>query len=430
MTSIQCLSTDNKPITIWIDGENITGIQEGFVGDGAIDLRDQIVLPQLIDGHNHPVPYNFGDGDKLLGSHAKDLWGTFSSRGQWRPLAKDYEDGLRATKDLLKKDNAKACQMHQYAAYLDVGASVIQGFKAYFEGACDNNAGIPLQDARNGVAEVTVFFEPGDTLEDVRQKRTKDLDRISEAELPIVHVAEGMPGDPDIQQETFLAYFTNVMHRAGSVIIHGNGLTEGDLKYLKGQEIGGVIWSPTSQARLYSEAGVFNARRALELGLNVGLGPDWSMTGSANILREIASAQVFLEKEGYAPEEAAKLALKMVSENNAMIFGLEQYNGIRPGNIASLTFVPKDEIWVNGALNFDGLDEADVTLQFVRGQATFGDTNVLQALHSDAEPLSLSEACRAAGVDKAVVYPDGTFSGLESFIKQNFPDAPDIVQCE
>lgn len=428
--SINVLTAEGKATQIFIHDEKISAIKNGFGEDANFDLRDKVVLPPLIDGHNHPVPYNFSNPDDFWGEHKKNL-GNFGSRFEWRALVKAKEDELRAIRDRLKQQREDgACVMYQYASMLDVGAAVIQGLKAPDQGLCESDGALGIAEIVPKVAELTLLYEPGDTLEKTRGSRLKDLDKLSKSDLAIVHLAEGRVGNPDIEEEIQRAYYTDVMLEGGNVIIHGNALEEADLKHL--QAIGsGIVWSPVSQNTLYSREGIFDVKRALEMGLVIGLGSDWNLSGSSNILREMAAAQVYLEDlYAYDSGTAAQLILDMASVNNAKLFHLDEYDGIEEGNVASLIFVPEDAIFKNGKLDLSGLDESDVSLQLMRGKAILGDSDLLARFSAVAEPLEAPASCRETGTKKSVSFTPRRFAEIQAIMKEYFPNVPDLLRCD
>lgn len=251
---IRTTDTAGAAINIQIADDRIQALPDHCEATQALDLSDTVVLPQILDAHNHPLPYNLSSSKNLMGDHSGEM-GHFGNRFQWNPFWRAKSDQILAQQKSFKDKNpGKACDLFYYASMLDVGAAVIQGFDPPYYESC-----------------------------------------------------------PDAQ-----------------------------------------------------------------------------------------------------------------------LLGLSEYSGIAPGNIASLTFIKKGEVLKKGKLDFSTLDESDVRLSLHRGQAAFGDTDLMNRLRKDATPLNLSEDCRKKGVSKSVA-PAVDGSSLEAIhdrLRASFPEIPDMVTCK
>lgn len=433
---INALDINGKPIGIEIEGEKIKSVQPSHFDAPTLDLKDQVVLPQIIDAHNHPAPYNLGYAEKLLGDKQGSM-GTFKSRADWNGLWRATSDDIMKKLEALLGTTPESktegyCDVYQYASLRDMGAAVIQGFDPLYFKACVPAGGVALSALKPKAAENIWLFKPDDMAKDKILKRSREARETVQGDPMVVHLAEGFPGEPSITLEVTAAYYAGVLsdEKKGGVFIHGIGFSDADLNLIKNNK-GGIIWSPVSQQNLYSSS--FDVRRALERGLMIGLGADWALSGSPNILREMAEAQKTLETRfHYHPTEAASLVLQMATTNNATLLGLEEYAGVKPGMIASLTFVPRGTVLPKGILDLKTLDETDVSLSLQRGHAAFGDTPIMRQLDPKAEELVLSEACQAKHVSKAVAnLPEGmTYKAVLEKLNAAFGSVPELVKCE
>src|SRR5262249_48322921 len=77
--------------------------------------------------------------------------------------------------------------------------------------------------------------------------------------------------------------------------IHCGGLEAGDFAILA-ENRGTMVWSPLSNLLLYG--GTANVKSAKEHGVTMALGPDWSPTGSKNVLGEIKVAKLVSQNQG------------------------------------------------------------------------------------------------------------------------------------
>lgn len=433
VTSINALDIRGQPIYIEISGQTIKRIDNKHHDEVTLNLVDQVVLPPIIDAHNHPLPYNLSDADNLMGSDQARM-GTFTSRFEWNGAWRAKSDEIMDRQGRLRaKDPAYAnCAMFYYTSFLDVGAAVIQGYDAEYFKQCMVVAGDALLRVRPESREAVWIWkdkyrEQGRTAE--MSARAREL---ATGQPMVVHLAEGESNNSDVQKEVELAYFAGILGRGGGVYIHGTGFTAEDLDAIQ-QSHGGIIWSPVSQVALYGKDGTLDVKSVLEKGVLVGLGADWALTGSPNILREMAAAQRILEEKfDYSEEAAAELTLQMATSSNAKLFGLQKYDAIAVGKIASLTFVPKSEILPGGQLDLKNLDETDVTLSLHRGRAVLGDIPVMKKLDPKASPVVMSPACTAKGIAKAVAGLPAQYSLTEvtTFVQSEFPNAPEIFRCE
>ena len=57
----------------------------------------------------------------------------------------------------------------------------------------------------------------------------------------------------------------------------------------------GVVWSPYSNMLLYGET--MDIKAAIEAGVTIGLGSDWTPTGSKSVLEELVVATNYLDDQ-------------------------------------------------------------------------------------------------------------------------------------
>lgn len=174
--------------------------------------------------------------------------------------------------------------------------------------------------------------------------------------------------------------------RNPSVIVGGVGLTLGDIN-LAASRGTGLVWTPRSDTRLYgATAPVPVYRRA---GARIGLGTYWSVTGSANMLRELACAgqwntawhgTVFTDRE----------LVDMATHNGAILTGFGELLGeLAPGKAADIVIwdalVHKDYRAILDAGN------PDIVLVFRGGTVLYGDEDLVSALTlpGDCESLDV-----------------------------------------
>src|SRR5262249_48075268 len=116
------------------------------------------------------------------------------------------------------------------------------------------------------------------------------LARLQRQTCFLLHLAEGI----DVRaREHFLALHLGaeewaIMPQLAG--IHGAGLQAEDFEILARQG-GAMIWSPLSNLLLYGQTAQIQAAKAA--GVRLGMGSDWSPTGSKNLLGELKVARLY-----------------------------------------------------------------------------------------------------------------------------------------
>jgi cytosine/adenosine deaminase-related metal-dependent hydrolase len=314
---LNTFSVDGKPIYLRIARGRIMELRDGHQEEnGVTDMTDSVVLPPIIDAHNHPAPYNLASNQGVTGQSAQS--GSYRSRFEWIPLYwKNKEPKIRARKNQMVSAFPKTayCDMLYYTSLLDVGAAVIQGYVPAYYRECRPFAGEPLGRTVPGLREGIWIWHPSDRLEPGKSKKRLQTDVLNllTGNPMVFHLAEGAADDENVRRELEYAYYVGLMAPPGKddsakrVVLHGIGLGDEEFKTMS-RHGWGVIWSPVTQKKLYGEKGMLPVRHVRDLGVTIGLGCDWALTGSQNILREMREAQATLvDSFGYERLEAAFL---------------------------------------------------------------------------------------------------------------------------
>src|SRR5205085_9603153 len=117
--------------------------------------------------------------------------------------------------------------------------------------------------------------------------------------------------------------------------IHSLALTPADFQTL--QEHGGaMIWSPLSNLLLYGKTADIKA--AKEQGVRIGIGSDWSPSGSKNLLGELKVARLFSDYNGNIFSDFELIS--MATTNAAKIIHWDQSIGsLEVGKLADFLIV-------------------------------------------------------------------------------------------
>jgi cytosine/adenosine deaminase-related metal-dependent hydrolase len=175
--------------------------------------------------------------------------------------------------------------------------------------------------------------------------------------------------------------------------IHCAALTAQDLSSY-GTLGGAMVWSPMSNLLLYGQtARVADAKR---FGVRIGLGSDWSPTGSKNLLGELKVARLASGPSGLTDADL----VDMVTRNAAAILGWEAAAGsLEAGKCADL-------IAVSGTsgdpyAQLVGAKETDVRLVVIGGVPRFGLPSLFTKLGTaQTETVRIGGGVRALNLDQ------------------------------
>ncbi len=188
------------------------------------------------------------------------------------------------------------------------------------------------------------------------------------------HVAEGIDA---VARNEFLCVsdpqYGVDLTEANSAYIHAVGL-----RAIDGQELAtngtSVVWSPRTNVSLYGNTApvtMFDAQ-----GVLIGLGTDWTASGSVNMLRELQCAS-FLNNNYYNHYFSYRELWLMATRNSAMALAVDDAIGeLRVGLVA--------DIAIYNGIGFENYYEAvveaeiqNVTLVLRAGWPISGDTNIM-----------------------------------------------------
>jgi hypothetical protein len=146
-----------------------------------------------------------------------------------------------------------------------------------------------------------------------------------------------------------------------------------------------LVWSPKTNNVLYGET--TDILCALDTGVTVALGPDWSITGSDNLLEELKVAYEY-SKEHLNGAITPRDLFKMVTSNAAIVAGVNDPIWYRLGKIevgyqADLFLTPKlDSDPYKSLLK---TYSKDIQLVIIDGDAVYGDPHLMSIFTDVAE---------------------------------------------
>lgn len=206
------------------------------------------------------------------------------------------------------------------------------------------------------------------------------------------HLAEGRALDEYNQKEFAYAESLKLLS-PNMVFIHGVGLNESQIALAK-EKGTSFVWSPSSNLLLYGET--FNIQRALQIKANLGLGSDWSITGTKNILDEMKVAARFSASKKIPL--SSKTLVNMVTDGPAKILKVDRPGGlgkIEPGYLADFVLLNRRSSDVAKSVVVS--ESEDVQLVVVNGEPLYGEVDLLekssQAVGDMIAPDSLGATC-------------------------------------
>ena len=340
-------------------------------GATRFECAQGVVSPGLINAHDH-ITFNSKGSPKPHGEER------FDHRHDWRTGARGHtrvpSDGSSSAREHVLFGELR----HILAGSTSIaGSGGADGFTRNLDRA--NQEGLP-----GNVRVRYDTFPLGDS------NGTLVAEGCSRYEIPsadvlqntiwLPHVAEGI--DPEARNEfSCLAGAAGVdLIRGNTSLIHGIGLKASDIADLA-SDGGKLVWSPRSNIDLYGQtADVMTYDR---LGVTIGLGTDWIISGSMNMLRELACAD-YLNREHYNNYFSDYQLWLMATANSAVTMGVQEHLGaLEMGKIADIALfdgtVNKDHRAVIAATG------ADVALVLRGGQPLYGEATLIERLVTAAD---------------------------------------------
>jgi 5-methylthioadenosine/S-adenosylhomocysteine deaminase len=353
---------------------------DGFAGMARVDTGG-LIFPGLIELHNH-LAYN-----------ALPLWAVpkkFADRDQWSGITayRQLVSGPMGAISGLPGMLAAICRYVECKAMLG-GATTSQGIalvnraniRTFFRGLLRNaeltdDPSLPAAKARIGDV----------TAKDIDKFR-KTLQKAKSCYL--LHLSEGTDAAARSHFEALRA--SNGQWALSSKLagIHSVALQLADFQIMAANEAA-MVWSPLSNLLLYG--GTADVASAKAAGLRIGIGPDWSPSGSKNLLGELKVARVYsgLQSGLFTDEELVAMATRVA----ASILGWQDHVGtIEEGKLADLLVVSGAATKPYASLL--EATEADVRLLVIGGVRRFGLPKLMAGAGPDLETIEIGKKKRA-----------------------------------
>jgi cytosine/adenosine deaminase-related metal-dependent hydrolase len=373
-----CILTPDRMISkgyvvVGPDG-NVAGLHEKKPTDAAVVETGGVILPGLIDLHNHPDFNIFAAWEPPT---------TFINRMQWR--GSDLYKQLVRTPWNTLQDAKLDVVAARYAEVRSLvgGTTAIQGASPQF----------PSEEALVRNVDKRIFGEQiGRSMVDLDERSLGDvLKGISDGDVKAfyVHSAEGQKDNAASHNE-----FAKLVELKAlvpqTVIIHGTALGRDELQQIK--DAGAkLVWSPQSNLRLYQQT--TSIKDVVELEVPWALGADWLPSGSRSLLDEMRVARHEMAQAGLPAD--ARTLVQTVTRGAAAVAALEDKLGfIDAGRPADLLVLERhaDDPWESVL----AADPASVQLVTIQGDLAYGRQDWLQQL-GDKDGVAAAEPIPAWG---------------------------------
>jgi len=470
------LVRDGKIVATW-QGANTP---YGVAIDNAviIDLGPKgLIFPGLINLHNHPA-FDMLELWPTPSSHVEASLGRplgtepYANRYQWNIVGRtsppEFVRLVNNPMNLLVSPIGLNLypEVGKYAEVKAMlgGETAIQG--GPLDPRVDNILIRNVDDSNFGRARIASRVPSIDGLSGTDLDSLLTHMRNGQVDAWIVHLAEGVrdnqrrPGDAFSSRGEFATLKSKGLLTDATVIVHGNGLEHDDFTAMRaapsirldgtGDGLGAkLVWSPLSNLLLYGQTAL--VYHALQAGVVVSLGTDWSPSGSRNLLDELKIADIALRDPrllgadrdlipalsitGKTDEERQeaeialdKLLVQMVTTNpSKALRWMQEVGSIEPGKFADLLVITKpqhpslEDLPNSPYRNLIDATEEDVRLVLVNGEPLAGDVAVMAALKpGDYEVVTSSMGCFQKAIDvtnPAVPRGTETFAQIEQSLR-------------
>jgi len=367
---------------------------------------EAIILPGFIDLHNH-LAYNFlpmWEPDRL-----------FPNRYEWqrdadyrRAVSQPY--GAAKSADLLDEMN----KFGEIRALVGGTTSILGAAPSAGSGILARNIDQTTMGSdllRTHVGAVAEFgCSRGEPLCPEQAAKVEALkEKLSNDELAAIvfHVAEGVDADSLAE---FAWLESNGLLRPEVLLTHATAFGPAELQKM-GQAGMALIWSPRSNVELYGRTTDVRAARAA--GVRIALAPDWSPSGSDNLLAEIRYAREYNRDELGSLFSAREL-VEMATSVPAELAGRKDRLGVLKREArADLLVLERRHADV-----FESIlrsDERHVRLVTVNGVPLYGLPSWLDRLGKESDHESVGVRGRTRALDTTVDADAGVPKGEQTF---------------
>jgi cytosine/adenosine deaminase-related metal-dependent hydrolase len=391
------------PGEVLVVGDTITCVAADCSGEPSADTVTLIdthgtISPGLIDAHNH-LTYDF------LPEWVPDPLQIFNDRYAWANDP-DYEAHIAPFGDGRSRGDhiCPGAKWGELRALMH-GTTTVEGQSRNL--SCLNRL-VRNADHHHGLGRDSMQTNIGSVRDITDATATGLLDNYIDATPTtryVVHMAEGISDntrlefaslagrDPRSNRHMGLSLlagnYMGVDYAGEAVLIHSVPLTDAEMMEAADTQ-SKIVWSPSSNIVLYGATAPIG--RMIELGLTIGIGPDWTVSGEDDLLAEMRFALDWAATEGEAAITPQRL-WEMATFDGADVVGLDIFiGGLEVGKRADISVFGRRGMDAYQAVT-DSRAE-DVRLVLIDGQGYYGDTALEMATSVNAE-CEMFDACGA-----------------------------------
>jgi 5-methylthioadenosine/S-adenosylhomocysteine deaminase len=382
---------------VWLEKGSIAAVTPrdaptpaGFQGVAPIATRGAI-YPGLIELHNH------------LAYDALPLWQVperYANRDKWSGIPA-YRKLISGPMQVLGRTPGLLPALIRYVECkcLAGGVTTSQGIelfsnrgaRRFYRGVVrnvENTEDAALPDALTKISDVEA------------EKAERFLARLSKQTCFLLHLSEGI-------DDGARAHFRSLELSPGRWAItpalagiHCAALEDEDFEVL-GRLGGAMVWSPLSNLLLYGKTARVKAARRHHV--RIGLGSDWSPSGSKNLLCELKVARIAsgLRGDPFSDEDLVAMA---TCDAAAILQWDKACGSIEAGKRADLIVV--DEGTGDPYARLVDARESDLTLVMIAGVARLGVPSVMERLGPVDEKVTIGARDRVLNLRQPLGDPD------------------------
>lgn len=364
------------------------------------------IFPGLIELHNH-LSYN-----------ALPLWNPvpkrFEHRGQW-PDHPDYRKLISGPMTVVGKyrdAQGKPALLAPLVRYVECkcllgGTTTSQGImlssnagvQRYYRGIVRNverTDDVHLSEAQGRIPDV-----------DAKSAKAFFTRLNKEDSCYLLHLSEGItkPGQTDsVARKHFRALEVAPNQWALNdrfTGIHAAGLLPEDFEVLA-RHGSSMVWSPFSNLLLYGDTARVEA--AKQAGVRIGLGSDWSPSGSKNLLGELKVAWLYSQQMLNGLFSAREVVALATREPAKILKWHDAIGTLEAGKCADVLVIDG-----TGGDPYEALihaKEQAISLVMINGVARYGLTALMKALATTGETVRVGGEARRLFLEQATADPD------------------------
>jgi hypothetical protein len=171
--------------------------------------------------------------------------------------------------------------------------------------------------------------------------------------------------------------------------IHCVALTSADFKRLQ-KKGASIVWSPLSNLMLYGATANIKAAKASRI--KIGIGSDWSPSGSKNLLGELKVARLFSQQNGNIFSDFQLISMATMQAARIIKWD-KQLGSIEKGKLADL--VVFDNKTRNPYQKFFDATEKNISLVMINGEARFGSQKLMKKMGGKTETVKIGKLSRS-----------------------------------